>query len=220
MIKLKINNLLKVISQKLKVDKGQSLIEMLLAISVAVIIIAAGSQIVYVSLESNRISAHQTVRANLAQEAIEALETIKNANWHNIYSLTKNTQEYYPKVVSGEWTLSANTDDKTITINGVNYNRWIILSNANRDANGNISASGSDDPSTQKATVVVSVTTLPDLVITIYLTRWANNTAAQTNWSGGAGQESPLISFGSQYFSDDANVDTTTTPGLIKLKPQ
>ena len=75
------------------------------------------------------------------------------------------------------------------------YTRYFYASNVSRDTNGNVVTSGgTDDPSTQQIT---AVTTRPDGGVTQfneYLTRSPNAAFTQSSWSGGSGQDGPIIS--------------------------
>ncbi|MBU4348652.1 prepilin-type N-terminal cleavage/methylation domain-containing protein [Patescibacteria group bacterium] len=87
------------------------------------------------------------------------------------------------------------------------------------DASTCLGASGvSEDPSTQKITVntiwdMKGVRqTLEDL---IYVTRWVNTAAKQTNWDGSSDTAGPITEFSSDYF--DYDTISTTTSGSIKV---
>lgn len=193
------------------------LLEIIVVVALAVIIFAVAGQLLDVTLQSNRQGKQRFVANNLIQETLEAVAAISGETWHNIYDLSKGAPNYYhPEISGGKWVLVAGTEN--IVLNGLTYTRSIIIDNVNRDVSKNINAVGTDDPSTQKVTITVSwgsdsMTTLE------YLSRWPNETAVQTDWSGGPGQSGPVTLFNNKYDTEDGNLDVTGTPGSIKLKP-
>ena len=204
-----------------KIRKGQILIEILIGIVILALISIAITQMIIASSKGTKSSGQQSIMDSLAQEALEATEAIATSDWHNIYNLTKETQEYYPKIVAGAWSLTNDLADKTVTINSVGYQRWIVIENVMRDPGGNIVAnSGTDDPSTQKITVTITASGQQSLIYIRYFSRSRNSTAVQNDWSGGSGQvTNPTNGFDSNfntlYYSDDGNIDTTD--GKLKL---
>lgn len=102
------------------------------------------------------------------------------------------------------------------------YSRYFYTDNVSRDANQNIEMTYNpvnDDPSTQKTTVKtewISRGSVSSLDTVSYLTRWANNFASQTDWSGGDGVSGPVTDFGS-FFASSSNIDFSATVGSIRI---
>lgn len=211
-------------------QNGQVLIEILLAILIAVAIIGAVSNLLFANLKSGKISGAKNVALSLAQEGLEAMETIRDNDWHNIYlppdgngnSTDKgNDFPYYLHSDDSSWSLSNNIINRDITIDGTVYLRTIYIYNVSRGIEGDIvETGGMEDPSTQKIQVVVSSNESSDVALSNYFTRWKNETFIQTDWSGGSGQAGPLIwnSVINQYSLDDGNIDVSDPAGSIKLK--
>jgi len=199
-----------------KKNNGQILVELLVAVALAAIIFAVGGQLLDVTLQSNKLSKERLIANHLLQEGLEATIAVSSEKWHNIYNLNKGEPNYYhPEINAGKWVLVSGQEN--IILNDLTYTRSIIIENVNRDNNRNINALGIDDPSTQKVTVTVSWGN-NSLTISKYFTRWPNETATQTDWSGGPGQPGPVTSFNNKYDTEDYNLDVTSTPGSIKLK--
>lgn len=99
------------------------------------------------------------------------------------------------------------------------YTRYFYFDNVSRDASGNISGSGANDPSTKKATVVYGWPGGPTSSFSTYLTRFRNNVFEQTDWSGGPGQNGPVTSANNK-FSTSTQIDYSTTNGSIMIKLQ
>lgn len=212
-------------------QKGQLLIELLIAITIAALIAGAISGLFFVNFRSSQSSENKNSALLLAQEAMEAIDSIKNNSWHKIYLPPDGTGDanndkgvpYYIYNDGSIWKIAkviSSTDDD-IVINETVYSRSLYIYNASRDNNGNITEiGGSDDPSTQKIKVVVSYEGGKDVILEEYLTRWKNEVFNQSDWSGGPGQAGPISPTpNAQYDSDSGNVDTNNPTGSIRLKP-
>ncbi len=211
-------------------QKGQMLIEILLAVLIAAIVIGAASSLGYVGLKSGQSSGAKSSAVALAQEGLEAMQAIAESDWHNIYlppdgnGSSSNKGESYPYYVyknGVNWAISSDIAKRDIIINGNTYARVIYIYNVSRNATGDreiIATGGIDDPSTQKIKVIVSRVGEASISVSEYLTRWKNNTSAQTDWSGGAGQAGPVTTPNTGYDSDDGNIEINNPAGSIKLK--
>jgi len=107
---------------------------------------------------------------NIAAETIEATRSVRNEDWNNFSSLSLDIP-YYPVISSNKWTLSS-TDPGSI--NGV-YDRWVIIEKVYRDANDNISSSGTEDNQTKKITAFVEWNDrgkIKQIDLITYLTNW------------------------------------------------
>lgn len=189
-------------------NKGQSLISILLAISIAAIVLVLGSQIIQVSLKAEEATRRKTISYQLAQEAFEATKAVSEEDWHLIYGKTAGT-EYYLDNSTGKWILSDTVGYKTVTLGSDAYLRWLIFSNVSRDSSGDVETSyntDNDDPSTRKATVHISHNGIEILSQSYYLTRWENTIASQSDWSGDDEIEGPVTSLGSDY-SSKSNIE-------------
>jgi len=217
-------------------QKGQLLIEILLAILVAVLLVGAASNLIFLSLKGGQVSGSKNVAISLAREGIEAIESIRDSSWHNIYLPPDGTGDavtdkgddpanvYYIFKSGSTWALTKNpTDGDIAAINGIKYTRTIKIYNAKREGGGdrNIDeTSGIDDPSTQKIKVTVSYPGGQDTVLEEYITRWRNNAFIQSGWAGGSGITGPLPANipATEYESSDASVEINAGTGAVKLK--
>jgi type II secretory pathway pseudopilin PulG len=179
---------------KIKKNKGALLLELLIVISVLAIVLSIGANAIYLSGRSNKSSGERDVASALASEALESVRAVADEDWHNIYSLTKSSQHYYPIQSNGKWILTTTVEDGDISLNGLIYSRYVVIENACRDEiNRNVtgvascSVGSSDDPSTQKITVTVNWSGGNPIVISEYFFRWKNKICNQTDWSGGVG---------------------------------
>lgn len=151
-------------------QNGQALIELLVTLALASVLLP-GLITGFVASREGKAQQSQRLEATaLLKEAMEALRTAQETSWSAV--LTNGT--YHPVVSNNTWQLSAESEK----ING--YTRQIVISDVNRDLNGNIvTVGGTPDPSTKKAVVSVSWETpsLSNVNTTTYLTRFIRNNA-------------------------------------------
>lgn len=202
---------------------GSLLLEILIVIGVVAIIIPIVAQIVVTSLNANKWTVENRIATGLADETIKAVENVSFEKWQNIYSKLKGTtNHYYPLKNGGAWSLAFG--DESLTVNNLHYVRYFTIYNVCRDDSSKViitttgvppcTTGNSDDPSTQKITVTVTWTN-GTLSKDYYLTRWRNQVCHQTSWSGaGAGP----VSCPSTLYESATNIDTSGTPGSLKLQ--
>ena len=225
-------------------QNGQLLIEILLAILIGSLIIGSTASLIVVSQKSDFISGEKNIAVSLAQEGIEAVESIKNNSWHNIYLPPDGTGNaasdkgdaniYCLKNDGIIWSLSGPFSDSgpfldcEVNVNGEIYTRKITFYNTNRENNAdeNITEIATEeDPSTQKLKVAVVYNNGMDIILEEYITRWKNQTFIQSDWTEGSGQLGPIlikdrdfvINSVTKYDTDDANI--SVSEGNLKLKP-
>lgn len=98
------------------------------------------------------------------------------------------------------------------------FTRYFYVDNVYRDSSGNIVAAGGGlDPSTKKISVEYYWGQTPPKTLTVYLSRSANKTLWQTDWSGGPGVDGPASSTGGA-FSTSSGIDFATSTGSIRIR--
>jgi len=182
---------------------GQSLVELLVAIAIGTILIGGSVAMIGASIRSyGTVKKHLQTNV-LMRQAAEVIQSLVRSDWHSIYDLTKGSD--YKITESGNvWTISAGQE--TDTINDVSYKRYFQIYNVDRDGNDNISETGTDDPSTQKITIILEYgdNYASSSSISFYLTRSEFNAIfGQTDWSGGDGIDGPVVSPGITFDSLD-----------------
>jgi hypothetical protein len=201
-----------------KAEAGQTLFEVLVGITIGAIIIGGATGVISLSLRSSLQNKSYQVVASLNQELADNVTVFAEANWRNIYDLSKSPAQYYLTATSTGFVATSGAEN--IVADGTAYARSFTVENVNRDANGNIADSGTDDPSTQKITVTTSFN-IGGEPITVsfikYLSRHRNLIFRQTDWSGGPGEEGPLT-VPNNRFATSTNIDSTSMPGAIKIQ--
>ena len=190
-------------------SRGQSLVELLVAISIGTILIGGSVGLMGVSIKSYG-TVRKHLQANvLIRESAEVIQFLTRSNWHNIYDLTKGDD--YKIVLSGNfWAISAGQE--TGIVNNIPYKRYFQVYNVNRDESDNISETGTDDPCTQKITIILEYGNnyTSSSSISFYFTRSDNNAVFhQTDWAGGDSVIGPVVSPGNT-FDSSSNIQIET----------
>lgn len=156
-----------------ELNKGISIIEILIVVAIIVIALTGLAGLVAYSLKIS-ISIRETTQANfLSQETMEAVRNFRDGtNWNSngLGTLTTGVN-YYPQKsadIPPKWALVQGQD----TING--FVRKVIFEKVSRDINDNIEQTynpANDDPNTRKVTVTVSWQAKEVKLVT-YLTSW------------------------------------------------
>lgn len=148
---------------------GQALVELLVALAFASILLPGLITGLVASREGKAQNEQRLEATGLLREAQEALRVVRETSWSQV----ETNGTFHPQISDSSWQLTQGLEN----ING--YTRSIVISDTERDSNGNIVPNGgTSDPSTKKAVISVSWNTpYPSLVTsTIYLTRFLNNT--------------------------------------------
>jgi len=189
--------------------KAQSLLEILIAISVGVIMIGGSVLLTSVALRNYQAIRQRITVNSLLRQQSEVLIFLAQDNWHNLYDLTRNS-DYYATSTNNVW--SINSGQETGILNNIPYRRYFKVYDVNRDDNGNISPSGTLDSNTLKLIAFIEYGNnyVSSSSLAFYLTRSANNQVMhQTDWSGGSGQTGPLPNPGNK-FDSQTNIEYST----------
>jgi type II secretory pathway pseudopilin PulG len=156
-------------TKKQSKELGQSLVEIIIAVSIFVVIAGSAVVVVLGSMSSSRLGEEETQASFYAVEGLEVAKSIKNKNWMDLqdgdHGLSKS---------SGEWVFVGASDS-----NGSNdkFTRVVNVSSVYRGIDGNIvDSGGSVDSDTKKVTSTISwdfTPGRPDSVQMVeYLTNW------------------------------------------------
>lgn len=154
-------------------QRGQLLVELLVALGVSAIMIPALTAGFVASRQGKAQQEQRLEAVMLAQEATEAVYQARQAGWNNVAGITGIV---HPEISGSSWLLSPGAE----TIQG--YTREILFENVNRDSAGAITAAGNPDPSTKHVTVTVSWGSpiASSVTSSFYITRMENNQWVQT----------------------------------------
>ncbi|MCX7779084.1 MAG: type II secretion system GspH family protein [Patescibacteria group bacterium] len=149
-----------------------SLIELMVALGVFVLVASAIIFLVIGSQQWQKVSQERAVAIQLAQEAMEAVRSIRDRDWNELKTDSRcseqnlRTRTYGLKIVNNAWTLSTLEIDKKVTLNNKEYTRLIKV-----DC---VFENGIANPDKKKITVEVSWGVLPGRSISLvsYLTNW------------------------------------------------
>lgn len=144
---------------------GFGLLELIISLGLFVVIAVSGIATIANALVINRLSDNQTAAFLYAKRGIEAIRSIRNQGFINLYP-----GDYGLSSASGTWALSGTSDTEG------KYNRVVKLETVGRNASGNIVASGGTiDPEVIKATSTVTWDFSPTRNLTVSLSEYLTN---------------------------------------------
>lgn len=156
--------------------KGQSLIELLVALGLSAVLLPA-LLTALVSTREGRVQQNQRLQAmTIAKEAEEAVRVVREKDWNTFAA----NGTYHPVISDSTWQLGSGA----VTVGG--FTRAVVIADVLRDATGAIVATGgAPDPSTKKVTITVSWSSLypSSVTTTLYLARFNNLSWIQTTAS-------------------------------------
>ncbi len=159
--------------KKLFKFKGQTLVELILAMGIAALIFPA-LLTGFISSREGKVQETKRMEAiTLLKEAEQAVRSVRNNNW-NTFAVNGT---FYPALSGSVWTLVSGT---TVT-NG--FTQAIEISDVSRNTAGDIvSSGGTNDPSSKKVVITISWTqpNISSVTSTTYYTRFSNLTREDT----------------------------------------
>lgn len=198
-------------SRQLMSQQGFSLIEIIISLGIFVVFVAALSTMVNGGFVALLRGGEQTEAYALAQEAFEAVRSIRDRSWNDLQYITAKLD-----FVNGQWELVSAVNE---VIDG-KYTREILIDNACRDgSNALVECPGTyTDVQTKKILVRVSWAAANGITQQIeqitYVSNWEYGLWQQTDWSGGSGQS--MWSNTTRYDTDNASVNVGTS-GQVSL---
>jgi len=192
--------------------KGQSLLEVIVALAIFALIGAALATMSIGGLATLTEGAAQTEANAYAQEGLEAVRAIRDRAWNELIYTTSSVS-----VLNSQWIFDGEDTSSTFG----NYNRVLSFEPVCRDGSDNITTCPSTytDIETKKVTSEVfwypRANVLNSVKEVSYLTNWGESLWLQTDWVGGSGQS--IWSSITKYDSDDGSISASTT-GEVRLK--
>lgn len=204
---------------------GQSLIEILVALGLAVVVMmmALGIMRFLIRLGANDPVAQAGAMA--ARKAADAAVEAAAGSWAAVANASQGVQ-YRVATSTDGFTLVPGA--ATSTVNGVTYTNYVMVEPVMRSATDTIvMAGGADDPSTKKIIVTSSWSyggASSTEVIESYVARTRNESIVQTDWVGGptCPSRDPVIVAGAtptQFcIVTGGGLDYTGIPGSLRIQ--
>jgi len=205
-------------------EKGQILAEILVAVVLAGIIIGGISATTGTSIITGSKIRETTSAVSFIQELMEGVKSISESSWLTLYCPPSGScpgnkgspNHYYLNYVGGMWQVQSG--EKNISVEGVNYSYYFYIENVNRDSSGNIiSSGGTEDPSTQKITIVANWPPNSSISMSEYLMRTSSSHFSDYNWD--IERISEGIFTNSQGYYATTSGPLTMQNGTISLTP-
>jgi len=148
--------------------KGQSIIEVIVAVSILVIIAASSVVAILGAFSSGRLAEEETRASLIASEGLEAVQSIRNQSWSDLIDGLYGLEN-----LDGAWVFSGNEDTDPTG----KFTRTVELLPVRRDLTGDITQSGGIvDEDTKEVIINVNWAFTPgrinDVRIRTYLTNW------------------------------------------------
>lgn len=207
-------------------ERGQSLIEIMIALGIGAVLIVGAVAAITTSLKSGSENKTNQIGSFLNQELVDNVTVYARSNWRSIWDLNKGSSQYH-LTPSGSF-FATSTGQETTIVDGASYSRFFTIQNVSRDSNNNIELESSynaanDDPSTQLITVTTtwnSAGSVSSSILNKYITRYRNEVFVQTDWSGGAtvlvSEPPEIITLPNNRFATSTAISTTTV-GQIRI---
>ena len=199
-------------------SRGQSLIELLVAIGIGVVLVVAAVGGIVPALLLNQQTTPMQVGTALGMELMNRVRVWSEGDWHAVLSIATGSANMYT-ITSSTSPFSAvgvtSTMGEVLQIGTSTYRRYFYVSDVDR-------MSGSEgmvsyDPSTKLVTVVYQLPSGATSSLTEYLTRHGQNLYRQMDWSGGPGVDGPATTTDDR-FATSVNISYATTTGSIYVK--
>jgi len=219
-------------------QKGQSLLEIIIGIAVGWLLIASATVVLTTTLRTGKDNVSLQAASALAKDLLEKAVIYSEYKWYcadtpncGIYNLSKGVNNHYYITLPPPFkTVSGN--ETNIMLNNQTFTRYFYVLNVCRDASGNIGSTFAypqtcpggqiEDTNTQK---IVSVASwgIGTISLESIVTRKKDFVLRQTDWSGGGAGQGPFpsnpvfsIFFEPQSFhTSDEFVDFTTIVGSL-----
>ncbi len=214
----------------IKLNEGQSVFEVLIAIAIATLIVGSSVTAIMVSMRSGTITVASQKAYGIANGDLNNVRSFSESNWAGLYTPlgTQNKGSAYPYYLAVTASSSTSTilglTNGTTTVSftststgeNIDYTSWFTIDNVSRTSSNWI-GSGTGDPTTQKITAHVSwvmsgETKQIDLVT--YISKIRTSSITYTKWDGFSGVTTPVTKSTNDYYGITGNA-TITANGTI-----
>ena len=207
-------------------ESGQSVFEILIAMSIATIIVGSSVAAIMVSQRSGSVTVSSGKAYAIADETLSSVRSFAESNWADMYTQSKGeAYQYYLNIVSSTATsstlgIASGTATTTFTSSSaeenINYTSWFTIGDVKRNSDDNkISTSTGPtillDPTTLKITVHVSWNPgggAQEITLVGYVSKIRSRFITFDNWSGASGAAVPVTQPTNDYYSiNNATID-------------
>lgn len=153
-----------------KSQRGNLLLEVLVALFIIGILLSSASAFPYSLLRSTSILSNRQKALALAEKTVEGLRGVQYEDWALVPVVPFSNPYHISKNVSG-WNITTGAENVN------DFQVEIFFEQVFRDANGNIAVAGTPDANTTKAKVTVSWTDASgekNVNLNTYLSNWQN----------------------------------------------
>jgi len=200
----------------LKTQKGQMLVEILVAVTIAGIVIGGVATMIGTSLVTSKKTREVTVANGLAQQDMEAIETLAQSSWIKLYCPplgtcpgNKGTTSTYSVILSGgSWVFQSGA--ASTTVDGINFSRYFYVENVLRNAGGDIVVGrvpGNEDPSTQKVTIYLTWSGGSEFSASEYIMRTGSSFFIDRGWVSGNLNNGPYTTSVGTYSTSSGDIN-------------
>lgn len=200
--------------------EAQSLIELLVAVAIGALLLITAVAALVPALRTTGRTGIAYTGTLLARELLDNVRVWAEGDWSRLLALAPGSLSHYFLNASNS-PFFAVSGDETVAASSTVYTRYFFVDNAFRDANGFLAtdlAGNRSDPSTKKVTVVWGAEGTPTTTLSLYLTRYRNDSTVYTDWSGGPDQSGPVTnaSIDNRFWSS-SNIEYANPQGSISL---
>lgn len=199
----------------LKTQKGQMLVEILIAVTVAGIVIGGVATMIGTSLVTSKKTRQVTVANGLAQQDMEAIKTLAQNSWLSLYCPplgtcpgNKGVTSTYSVILSGNsWVFQSGR--ATTTVDGMDFGHYFYVENVNRNSGGDIATTGNEDPSTQKVTIYIAWPGETEFNVSEYIMRTGSAFFVDRGWVDANLGDGPYTSSVGTYSTSSGAINIT-----------
>jgi type II secretory pathway pseudopilin PulG len=200
----------------LRTQKGQMLVEILVAVAIAGIVIGGVATIIGTSLVTGKKTKQITVANGLAQQDMEAIKTLAQSSWVNLYCPplgtcpgNKGTTSTYSVILSdGSWMFQSGR--ATTTVDGLDFGHYFYVENVRRSEGGDIvegRSPGDEDPSTQRVSVYIAWSSGSEFTISEYIMRTGSAYFIDRGWVEGNFNDGPYTRSAGAYSTSSGDIN-------------
>jgi type II secretory pathway pseudopilin PulG len=118
-------------------QKGQTLLEVILAFGIVILVLGSISSVIVTSLNNTQYSKNQSLASSYAQEGINVIRNISDAGWNDLYQKELDSDKYCITDDLSNWVITSGncTGSNAIGPNGI-FSRQVMLDSSGCNPGG------------------------------------------------------------------------------------